>query len=428
MKDDKVEDQKFDNFNEYEDKLKAANEQNNKKLQKECQEHFANLLEHVSNLKSIKKVFEVLEKCEKYIKECGVFFNEDLSKFMINMYSKISKSTYIDRDISMKKYVIEFTIFSWFMQFSKEPGFIISNYIEVYNYILQKIVVNNENILDSIYFFNLGIQMTRTIKKNNTCLIGFFNLLSDYIFDLFSKQDFITEVYEKIKDYNCSDLSNENKNYLELSLTSENIDSSNSSIKVNKINKDKRDNSFSIPKMLIIWYYYLKSSHFLMNCYVNDINFDLTFLYTLKKINSYKGFMNNCLPINVLIEKILSEGSRNCARCLKAKKIPINLIKNTMKQIPSLEPNTYDEVNNLENVNKSMLKKMKKSEKQVIRQIKKKTIAISEEKKEKEKIVREKRKAEQKFLNQFAEQARNEHQKNVTSQNKKRHKLKKHNK
>ena len=34
-----------------------------------------------------------------------------------------------------------------------------------------------------------------------------------------------------------------------------------------------------------------------------------------------------------------------------------------------------------------------------------------------------KRKAEQKFLNQFAEQARNEHQQLVTSQNKKRHKL-----
>lgn len=403
----------FENYNEFMEKLKSAYEQSSKKLLGECSECFVRLLEYLSNLKSLNKLIYLLEKWENYINECGVYFNDDLSDFMRNLYTKMSKRIYIQEVTSLEPYLIEFTLVSWFMQFSKEAGYIITNFIEIYNIILQNTVINENYLLEEIYFFNLGIQMMSNIKKNNPILISFHKKLTLFVSNYFSIIKI--EQIKTISIHDREDMKKEIMNYLE-------------SIIVISDKKSHSDviNKLSINKDLLILYYYLKTTDFIMKIYIDDINFNIMFSDCLFTIQNFKNLFENHVIINNLIQQILNCLNITISKCLKAKSIPINLIKNTLRHIPSLEPNLSNETNKLEDVNKSMMRKMKKSEKQVIRQIKKKTLAISEEKVEKEKNVREKRKAEQKFLNQFAEQARNEHQQLVTSQNKKRHKLKKH--
>jgi hypothetical protein len=75
-------------------------------------------------------------------------------------------------------------------------------------------------------------------------------------------------------------------------------------------------------------------------------------------------------------------------------------------------------------VNRAIQKKIKSTKRQAIRNLKKEALVIDVQRQKKVKLIDDKRKEDQKLSNQFIEQQNVEYKKMVTSQGKKRFKLK----
>jgi len=174
-----------------------------------------------------------------------------------------------------------------------------------------------------------------------------------------------------------------------------------------------------------------------------DINFNILFsdnynffkniekicedIFKTKESNFYEGFFKE----NYLnkIQELCSFYEINKDKCLAKKNVQINFLILKSKEIPSLEPEydfgpvSFDQ--RKEKINNAIEKKIKKTKKQAIRNLKKESRILDQERQKVLKKIDAKRKEDLKFSNQFIEQQNQEYKKMMTSNAKKRFKLRK---
>jgi hypothetical protein len=148
---------------------------------------------------------------------------------------------------------------------------------------------------------------------------------------------------------------------------------------------------------------------------IDDINIDRIYCEIINILSADK-LENNSLANKII--KLYHDKSIN----LKARKnIQINFLTIKRKPIQELEPEIDGEKRDM---TKILEDKLKKTKKQAIRNLKKEARVIDSERQQVLKKMDHKRKEEIKASNQFIEQTNIEHKKLMTSQTKKRFKLK----
>jgi hypothetical protein len=155
----------------------------------------------------------------------------------------------------------------------------------------------------------------------------------------------------------------------------------------------------------------------LMNSLKDDICFDTIFKEIISTLDL--KFKDKNIP---LVQDIINFYNLRKVLITTKKNIQINFLTIKRKPIPSLEPEI--ETNKDKDMPKILEKKLRKTKKQAIRNLKKEAIVIDVQRQKTLHRQYDKRKEEQKISNQFIEQSKVEYKKLITSQDKKRYKLK----
>jgi len=208
----------------------------------------------------------------------------------------------------------------------------------------------------------------------------------------------------------------------------------------NKINSENDSNNnismFIFLKKLINIHLDLLKFH------KDDINFNILFADNYSFFKNLEKFLEENLKQKQYLDFYQGYYSENYLsklneislvyetykeKSLSKKNVQINFLVLKPKAIPSLEPEyefgPIDFVKRKEKVNKAIEGKIKKTKKQAIRNLKKESRILDQERQKVLKKMQHKRKEDQKFSNQFIEQQNQECKKMMTSNPKKRFKL-----
>lgn len=318
-------------------------------------------------------------------------------------------------------------LFSYLTYNIKQTNQLISNFILLCVSILNKLKIDvnhKENLSKKLNLKLVFISILIIISENINCFNpDVLNCLKN-ILNLFE----ITELTDN-KANNTNDRAARVKSDL---VFGKDLDF----FALNKINEN--NSMFVFLKKLI------NINFDLLNFHKDDLNFNIIFAENFsffKKIEKhlaqffsqsresdfYLGFYSE----NYLskFNEIYSIYETNKEKCLAKKNVQINFLVLKPKAIPSLEPEydfgPIDYAKRKEKVNKAIETKIKKTKKQAIRNLKKESRILDQERQKVLKRLEHKRKEDQKFANQFIEQQNQEAKKMMTSNAKKRFKLRK---
>jgi hypothetical protein len=154
----------------------------------------------------------------------------------------------------------------------------------------------------------------------------------------------------------------------------------------------------------------------LMSTLKEDLNFDILFKDIITKLHRSK------LTSHPLFIKLSDFYKSQSHLITKKKDIQINFLTIKRRPIQSLEPELDD--GKPKNMTRIIEKKLKKTKRQAIRNLKKEAIVLDSQRQVTLQKLSTKRKEEQKLSNQFVEQSKVDYKKLITSQDKKRFKLK----
>jgi len=372
--------------------------------------------------------FMYQEKFNILIKD---FLNEK-TDFILDDFSIETEIDTISENNNSKNFLVQFIksgiLFSYLTYNLGQTNQLISNFILLCNSILNNFKINSneeENFIRKLKLKFIFISLILIISENINCfnpdiLNCFKSILNLFESSFINKEDYF--VVEELKN----DLIFGNK------LDLFNFESSS------EYNNNKNLSMFIFLNKI------LKINLDLFKFHKDDLNFNLLFLENLKFLNKIEKFLEKkfvntneslfydgfCTEIYLdKIKQLYEVYEINQEKCFSKKNVQINFLVLKPKAISSLEPEyefgPIDYTKRKEKVNKAIESKIKKTKKQAIRNLKKESRILDQERQKVLKKIDFKRKEDQKFANQFIEQQNIEHKKLMTSNSKKRFKLRK---
>jgi hypothetical protein len=303
-----------------------------------------------------------------------------------------------------------------------QPNQILTNYILILNYLVDRLLISDDdgkilhkNIFLKFYLVGVLNSLSENTNSYNPNLINQYDNFLNFLKNKFSQKTFIPK-----ENYNDN-----NDNLLHLinsSLNNENIFSNFS---------DENFIIFLYSKIIKNLSQYIHSNN-------DEINIEIIFKNIILNIisineNLLKKQISQNNPLITSGHNIIERYEEIKTKNYKKKSIEINFLKLKKKEIPSLDPEIESsflgrsfirtEAEN-QKVNRAIQKKVKSTKKQAIRNLKKEAMVIDVQRQKKLRLVDDKRKEDQRLSNQFIEQQNIEYKKMVTSQGKKRFKLK----
>jgi hypothetical protein len=400
------------NLKELISSYKESNVIKNKKLLKLIFEY---VLDCISNKLDSSEIYAYLDLMNSNIHELCHLFQTEFNEYIKNFFSELEKyilDKYSTEDFKIENRITNISLLISFLTYKlDQPNQLLSNFITLLNIHLSKFKADcSENFPKFIQkIFHIGV--LEIICQNVNC----FNpvLFNQIEISLMALSDFIK------------------KNNIEkfVSLNEEKSDLKVFSILGNKISDYSQEEKLKTIKSL-----YLKLSQIILSVIEKNkenLNFDVLFknIFLIVK-DLQEHFSNSEIKENSL--DIMNKFNEYKEKILTKKNIQLNFMIIKRKPLPSLEPDVdrsflgrlEDYKPNNEKMAKVMKKKISSTKKQAIRNLKKEAKVIDVARQKKNRTIFDKRKEELKISNQFIEQQKIEDKKLVTSQSKKRFKLK----
>lgn len=393
---------------EYISHVKITNSIENKKFLKIF---FKIFLEYLIKHLELTKTSDFIHKFYFIISELSLLYPQTLNETIIQFLEESNNS-----EISLdKNFLINFSIFfSYFTNKLNVTNQILSNYLIQSNKNLQKLELYEkeniliENLIMKIFVLGMNEILLENIKSYDPFLINQIEyLLNNYVIILKNMN---------IKDFKSFELSEQKNNTISI---------------LNYLREDSKANQNLIilkcfNKLLFIIHSYII-------CLKDDINNDSIFKSTIIYINEINNNLKSKL-LNITftltqINEIITISEEIKEKCKLKKNVQINFLIVKKISVASLEPE-YDlsflgpqyktDVSNT----RAIEKKLNSTKKQALRGLKKESKIIDVQREIKRNKVRERIKADQKVTNQFIEQQNIEYKQLITSQPKKRYKMK----
>ena len=434
-----------------------------------------NNLEHKKNLKSflkfilnylsvkvnVGKSVEFLNVMSKNILQMSTLFPEIMNSFIKLLLKDLEGDIFTQKfkensedGVKIQKLVNSSLLILTLTSNLNQPNQMLTNYISLINSFLDKLPIREDyheekgreniikNILLKVYF--IGV-LSILGKNTNSYIPNLFNQL-EHVLNLMKVE--LVEMSTSNLDsvvVNCE----EENNFKIL----QNINFYLNSEDVNFVDKEKNKthpinvNSISNINIPIIYSKLLSIISFLINTFKDDLNFEILFkniilnileinqnFLTKNKTNNTPNKSNTPSLLLTKSHELIEAYEDFKSEILKKKNIEINFMKIKKKEIGCLEPDidlcylgrSYIRTDaDNQRIAKAIKKKIKSTSKQAVRNLKKESKVIDVQRQKKLKIIVEKKKEDQRQSNQFIEQQNIEYKKLVTSQPKKRFKLKK---
>ena len=400
------------NLKELISSYKESNIIKNKKLLKLIFEY---VLDCISNKLDSSEIYSYLNLMNSNILELCHLFQTELNEFIKNIFSDLEKYI-LDKnsaeDFTLENKIINISLLISFLTFKlDQPNQLLSNFITLLNIHLSKFKADcGENFPKFIRkIFNIGV--LETICHNVNC----FNpvLYNQIEITLMSISDYL-------KKNNIQSLESE---------IDEKLESKVFCILGNKLSHFSQE-----EKIKTIHSLYLKLTKIILSVIEKNkenLNFDVLFKNIFLIVKDLHEKFSNCETKENSLH-IINFFNEYKERILTRKNIQFNFMVIKRKPLSSLEPDVDrsflgrlgDYKPNNEKMAKVMKKKISSTKKQAIRNLKKEAKVIDVARQKKNRTIYDKRKEELKISNQFIEQQKIEDKKLVTSQSKKRFKLK----
>lgn len=381
------------------------------------------------------------EKIREFLRDkCNVSYSEAyLNTAILNF---INEKNQLDTNILSQ--ITKVGILFCFLTYNiKQTNQLISNFILLCSFFINQLKLNIENkteIIAKLSFKLILISIVIVISENISCynpdiINSFNNLLHFFLnFVLISNDINNYDLNEK------TELSTILKYYLGIGHDLNLFEFKKLENAIDKNNDNDTSNIWLLCYLKKI----LSINYDLIKIYKDDINFNLIFRDNIRFLKTVENFCsgnfqnNNNINHEFLsfylenyekkINEIYSIYDSQKDKCLAKKNVQINFLLLKAKAIPSLEPEfdfgPIDFKTRKEKIQKAISVKIKKTKKQAIRNLKKESKILDQERQKVMKKLEHKRQEDLKFANQFAEQSNLEYKKMVTSNPKKRYKLK----
>jgi hypothetical protein len=360
---------------------------------------------------------------------CTVFqeiLNEEIKLHISELETDVFKNfeTFIE-DTNKIQIVVNFSVLIVLLTNNlNQPNQILTNYILILNSLIDRLsMINDEeilqkNILLKFHFILVLNSLSENTYSYNPSLINHYENIFHFLKTKFIQKNFTPKNYSD---------NHEVKSILYL------INST-----INNKNPQKISN-FLDEKLITFLYTKITTN---LSKYINAFHNDLNIEIILKNIilciiSINENLINKKIstqdPIIKIGHVIIDTYEEIKIKNYNKKCIEINFLKLKKKEIQSLDPEIESsflgrsfirtEAEN-QKVSRAIQKKIKSTKRQAIRNLKKEALVIDVQRQKKVKLIDDKRKEDQKLSNQFIEQQNVEYKKMVTSQGKKRFKLK----
>jgi hypothetical protein len=352
---------------------------NDIKSKKKLQKIFPLLLDHIVDL-AIKDVNKFLYELNTVIYDLAFLFPELLNDFIRDGIKTLQGHIEDSEIIANNERIISFTSLIVYLTNSlNQTNQFLANYLHVMNTMLAKIDTYHDDVLD-IEYLVFKCQIIRLIQIVCRNIKGFNPFILNQL----------TYILHSFKGFK----------YVE------------HDIKADDILNGQTDDTI---KQSYCFDLFLNTIDDLMTDLKDDISFDILF----SLINQIEVKLDFSHPkVSQLVMFYRSQAKIICNK----KNIHINFLTIKRKPIQSLEPDL--EENKPKNMTRIIEKKLNKTKRQAIRNLKKEAVVVDSQKQITLQKLSEKRKEELKHSNQFIEQSKVEYKKLITSQDKKRFKLK----
>lgn len=393
---------------------KQTNIIKNKKLLKLIFEYVIDYLMNKLNPKDAYKYLNIM--FPNFLELSHLFpseLNEFIKKYLVDLEAYILQKKF-EEDVTKENQIINFSLLICYLTHNlNQPNQLFSNYFTLLN----------------IYFINIKADFDENFAKFSKKIfyIGILEILSQNVnsFDpvLFNGIEYVLHlILNFFKNNSLSHVTDCDRNSTD---DIEPLSFLNDSIGLEENIKNK-----------IILSMYSKLTQIilsLINYNKENLSFDVLFKKIVDDVKEIEKFVEqypNLKENSILIRNKIEE---NKFRILQKKNIQLNFMIIKKKPLVSLEPeydrsflgNLADYKPNNEKMTRVMKKKIKSTKKQAVRNLKKEAKVIDVARQKRNKVIYEKRKEELKISNQFIEQQKIEDKKLMTSQSKKRFKLKK---
>jgi hypothetical protein len=409
------------NLSELIKSYKESNIIKNKKLLKLIFEY---VLDNSINKLNPSEVYDYLNiMALNFLELCHLFqneFNEFVKKFLLELETYILNKNF-EEEATKENQLINFSLLISFLTFKlDQPNQLFSNFITLLNIHLTKLQADVKekfmNFGKKIFFVGILEILSQNVNSFNPFLFNqieiVLNKISEYL-----KNNTHPHSISIVENF-------EIKNFRLLSI--EKIFTTNK----NSISDFSVDEKYKIISIL-----YFKLTQIILSLvesYKENLTFEVLFRRIFdfvkeieKHFETQKEILDNSIAIRNKIEEYKF-------KILEKKNIQFNFMIIKRKPLVSLEPE-YDKSflgslgdykPNDEKMMKIMKKKIKSTKKQAVRNLKKEAKVIDVARQKKNYTIYAKRKEELKISNQFYEQQKIEDKKLMTSQSKKRFKIK----
>jgi hypothetical protein len=400
--------------------LKAYKVSNIVQNKKALKLFFEYILEYSIYNVSINRIFDFMKVMYENILELSHLFQAELNEFIKKKITEIEQVILKKSNdlMNFERILINISLLiAYLTEKINQPNQILSNFITLLNIYINELPVelelemgeNFKNLFKKIYFIGILQVLSENTNSFNPILFNQIDSVCNIILEFLSKNK---------ETFSIS--SAEFKNESILNILQNEIPLENTNTKFNQIINS-----------------YLKLIQIISNLVEQnkeEINFDVIFSKIIEKINNIEKYIQKFEVINNDITKqLLNKYETYKTKNLEKKNISINFMIIKRKAITTLEPD-YEQSflgkliqnkSDNEKVAKAISKKIKNTKKQAIRNLKKEGKIIDVQRQKKHRSIEAKRKEELKASNQFVEQEKLEYKKLVTSQPKKRFKMKK---
>lgn len=380
---------------------------NNISSKKNLKLFFPNFLSYICNNVDIQNAHNVLSQFHQLLLDLCLHFQDNVNEFFKKLLEDLHKIVTAKTDFKENKiFLINSALLIIYLTNKiNQPNQYLTNYIFLINLLLQKIDINlddekkDTNLIIKMFFLTILEYLSVNTKSYNPFLYNQLEYMV-YHFQFFFENNKITIPKAKKGE--------------EIHI-------------LNLLNKSKVDHG---GKISLCYIRLLTITYNLMDANKDEMNFDVIFRNIVDKVIKINDFVevskDNSESLLVFYKQALD-------RCIDRKNIQINFLTIKKKPIPSLDPEYeyYPDILNgskekdLTKMPKILKKKLRMTKRQAIRNLKKEARVIDSERQKRNKKLAVKKREEQKVTNQFIEQTNQEYKTMMTSNPKKRFKLKK---
>jgi len=409
------------NLRELISSYKESNILKNKKLLKLIFEYILDSLINKLNPSDVHDYLKVMSL--NIIDLCHLFqteFNIFIKKFLLDLEKYILKKSF-EQDITKDNQFINFSLLITFLTFKlDQPNQLFSNFITLVNVYLTNLKADlNDNFLNfnkQLFFVGILEILCHNVNSFNPFLFNQIEIILSEISE-YLKNNTNPLIFSDVENLEIKEM-----RLLGFLKKYDSIYKSNANLSINEKNKTITSLYFKLTKIILS----------LIQNQSENLNFEVLFsriFQFVKEIGKHyekeMEIYGNSLEIKTKFEDFK-------LRALQKKNIQLNFIIIKRKPLVSLEPE-YDRSflgclgdykPNNEKMTKIMKKKIKNTKKQAVRNLKKEAKVIDVARQKKNNTIFAKRKEELKISNQFIEQQKLEDKKLMTSQSKKRFKIK----